>query len=95
MIDRAKKMRALLKTLGYPNISDLSKMITNGVIENCPITSAGVKYAEVIFGPDIASLKSKTVPRKPFKIKVEKEVIPMAFLTRPYCRQEAKVYDDY
>ena len=41
------------------------------LISNCPCTSKDVKIAEKIFGPDIGSLKGKTVRSKPNKVYTE------------------------
>ena len=36
-------------------------MVCNNLIQNCPITTDDIKNAHKMNGPDIASLKGKTV----------------------------------
>ena len=39
-------------------------MVLSNMIVNCPVTFSDVKNAKLIFGPDITSLKGKSVRRK-------------------------------
>ena len=39
-------------------------MVCSNMIVNCPVTFSDVKNAKLIFGPDISSLKGKSVRRK-------------------------------
>jgi hypothetical protein len=43
-------------------------MLNNGTIINCPVTSKDVRRAIEIYGPDLASLKGKSVSKKPFRV---------------------------
>jgi hypothetical protein len=36
-------------------------MVSSNIIKNCPVTSIDVNNANKIFGPDLATLKGKTV----------------------------------
>ena len=40
-------------------------MVHSNMIVNCPVTFDDVKNAKLVFGPDITSLKGKSVRRKP------------------------------
>ena len=64
-VERAKKARTLLHTLGCPTIQDLKAIIRMNTIANCPVTIPDVDLAEKIFGKDIASLKGRTTRHKP------------------------------
>ena len=64
----AKTARKLLNSLGYAEPGTLVKMIINGAITECPITSADVIRAYVIW---VANLKGKTTIKKPEPINVE------------------------
>ena len=64
-VERAKKARTLLHTLGCPTIQDLKAIIRMNTIANCPVTIPVVDLAEKIFGKDIASIKGRTTQNKP------------------------------
>jgi hypothetical protein len=64
-VEHARKARDLLHTLGCPSIQDLKKIITMNSIQNCPVTIEDINIAEQIYGKDIASIKGKTVRKKP------------------------------
>lgn len=70
-VQDAKSAKTMMQRLGYPSVSDLSKMISNGSILDCPVTLADLKRATEIYGPDLASLKGKTVSKKSNIAKIE------------------------
>ena len=47
--------------LGFPLEQDFENMVRSKMFVNCPITFSDVKNAKLIFGPDITSLKGKSV----------------------------------
>jgi hypothetical protein len=64
-IERAKRARDLLHTLGCPSIADLKKIIKMNSIKDCPVTLDDINLAENIYGPDVASLKGKSTRPRP------------------------------
>ena len=40
-------------------------MVRTNMIKNCPVTTADIEIADKIFGPDLPTLKGKTVRRQP------------------------------
>ena len=50
--------------LGFPSDRDFENMVRSNMIGNCLVTFSDVKNAKLIFGPDITSLKGKSVRRK-------------------------------
>jgi hypothetical protein len=54
----------LQDVVGGPSTRDCVKIVEGGMLRNCPITRADVLAAEDIFGPNMGSLKGKTVRRK-------------------------------
>ena len=54
--------------LGFLSERDFENMVRSNMIVNCPVTFDNVKNAKLIFGPDITSLKGKSVSRKPDSI---------------------------
>ena len=53
--------RKLQKTIGRPGTCLFINIVQRNIIPNCPITPKDTVAAEPIFGPDIGSLKGKTV----------------------------------
>jgi hypothetical protein len=47
--------------LGYPSEKDFRNMVSSNMITNCPVTPTDISAANKIFGPNVASIKGKTV----------------------------------
>ncbi len=56
--------RHLQNVIGRPSTRDFLNMVGSNLLPNCPITIKDIMTAEEIFGPNIGSLKGKTVRRK-------------------------------
>ena len=63
-VEQAKRVHALLHTLGCPAVKDLKAIIQMNSIQNCTVTSSDIDLAEKIFGKEIASIKGKTMSEK-------------------------------
>ena len=59
----ADKARELYRLLGRPSAADFQSILRNGSLRNCPVTHADARRADIIYGPDIATLKGKTTRR--------------------------------
>ena len=57
----AKKARDALRLLGFPSVNDFKGMVRGNIVRNCPVTEQDIRTWLTIYGPDIASLKGKTV----------------------------------
>jgi hypothetical protein len=60
-VTQAKEARRAQAMMGNPSEKDYKGMVSNNLIANCPITSRDVSNARTIFGPDLASIRGKTV----------------------------------
>jgi hypothetical protein len=60
-IANADKARALYHMLGCPSERVYKHMISNGLIKNTDVTTADIMCATDLYGPDVGSLKGKTV----------------------------------
>ena len=60
---KALRARQLQVMIGRPSTKHFIRIVTSNQLLNCPITRADIVAAEHIFGPDVGSLKGKTVPR--------------------------------
>ena len=65
---------------GVPSEQDFENMVRSNTIVNCPVTFDNVKNTNLIFGPDITSLKGKSVRRKPASIVTDCIEIPRGIL---------------
>jgi hypothetical protein len=57
----AKQARRSLGMVGYPSEKDFKHMVSSNMIHNCPVTPKDIIAANNIFGPNVASMKGKTV----------------------------------
>ena len=60
---RAVAARKLLCKIGRPSFQTFLRIIDRNQLPNCPITRRDAINAQTIFGPDLGSLKGKTVRR--------------------------------
>ena len=58
---RALRARELQVTMGWPSTATFVEALKSNGLMNCPVTLGDVEAAEQIFGPDIGSLKGKTM----------------------------------
>ncbi|MGL4351112.1 MAG: hypothetical protein ACRCT2_11200, partial [Plesiomonas shigelloides] len=79
--ERAAKVRELQRTVGRPNDKDFIRMLERKLLPNCPFTRRDVAAAEDIWGPDLGSLKGKTVRRPPHQVRgVLADLLPAAVM---------------
>jgi hypothetical protein len=63
-IEGADKARLLYKKIGRPSEQEFTEILQDNLIRNCPVTSDDAKRALQIYGPDVATLKGKTVKQQ-------------------------------
>ena len=68
--------------IGIPSEKDYGGMVSINMIKNCPIDSTDVSNARAIFGPDLASVRGKTVRRKPKSTVEEYVAVPKELVSR-------------
>lgn len=73
---QAELARRIQIATGQPSAKTLVKMINTKSIVNCPISERDVKNAEKIFGPDLGTLKGKTVRAKSLPVRTTNNPIP-------------------
>jgi hypothetical protein len=64
-IIKAKEARQAQGLIGNPSKKDFKGMASNHLIPNCPVTYANITNVQKIFGPDLASIRRKTVQWMP------------------------------
>jgi hypothetical protein len=73
--------RKIQKMIGRPSTRHFIKIVENKLLPNCPITKADILAAEHIFGPDLGSIKGKTVRRTPDRIETQVVSIPVSIMS--------------
>jgi hypothetical protein len=58
---QAKEARRTMGLIGNPSENNVKGMVSNNMITNCPATTTAITNARSIFGPDLASIRGKTV----------------------------------
>jgi hypothetical protein len=79
--ERAKRAQKALALVGYPSPKYFKHMVSSNMIKNCPVTSTGVANANTIFGPDLATLKCKTVRITPPPVLTDYVQIPKEIMS--------------
>ena len=73
---KAKLARDIQCRIGLPSTQDFICYVNNKITANCPISSQDIKNAEFIWGPDLGSLKGKTVRYTPSSVRTHIYNIP-------------------
>ncbi len=61
----AKKARRAMVLIGNPSETNFKGMVSNSMIANSPVTTTAITTAHTIFGPDLASMRGKTMQLAP------------------------------
>ena len=79
---RAVLARQIQKIIGRPSTRAFIKIVDNKLLPNCPITRDDIIAAEDIFGPDLGSLKGKTVRAGSERVQVRITDLPITIMGR-------------
>jgi hypothetical protein len=63
-IEGADRARTLYRKIGHPAEQEYNEILDNNSIRNCPVTSDNARRALHIYGPELATVKSKTVKKQ-------------------------------
>ena len=63
-IQDADTARDLYRMIGRPSAAEFQTILRRGFIRNCPVTPTDAKRADIIYGPDIATIKGKSKRRE-------------------------------
>jgi hypothetical protein len=77
---QAKEARRGQAMVGNPSEKDYQGLVSRNFINNCPIASSDVTNARAIFGPDHASVRGKTVRKKPAPVVVDYVAAPCTLI---------------
>jgi hypothetical protein len=79
---RAQLARKIQKIIGRPSTKTFLSIVDKHLLPNCPVTRDDIIAAERIFGPDVGSLKGKTVRKTSPPVKPEYTNIPATIMSR-------------
>ena len=77
----SKAARRALVLVGYPSERDFTNMVISNMIVNCPVTPQDIKKYDEIFGPNVPSMKRKSVRRRPEAVVSDYVEIPKYILS--------------
>jgi hypothetical protein len=77
---QAKEARHAQAMIGNPSEGDFKGMVSGNLIKNCPITTTDITNARKIFGPDLASIRGKTVRRTPGPVVADYVAVPCSLV---------------
>lgn len=81
-VKRATESRRLMSIIGRPSERQMIDIINKRLIPNCTVTEQDITNAREIFGPDVGSLKGKTVRRKEPHVELRVRPIPDDIMKR-------------
>jgi Reverse transcriptase (RNA-dependent DNA polymerase) len=79
---QAQLARKIQKIIGRPSTKTYLSIVDNNLLPDCPVTRDDIIAAERIFGPDVGSLKGKTVRKTSPPVKPEYANIPATIMSR-------------
>jgi hypothetical protein len=80
--ERAKEARKLYHIVGTPTMNNFKSLLRMKIIQNCPVTVEDVNISEKRFGPDMSSLKGKSMMCKPKPVRSDLIEIPNEIITK-------------
>lgn len=78
--DAAVLAQKIQNTIGYLSTRTFLDILTRKLLPNCPVTPTDARNAELIFGPNVHSLKGKTVRRSSKPIQYKHLAVPPSIL---------------
>ena len=73
---KAKEARRAQAMMGNLSEKDYKTMVSNNLIPECPITPTDITNARAIFGPDLPSVRGKTVRTRPAPVVGDYVAVP-------------------
>jgi hypothetical protein len=77
-IQQAEHARRLMGMVASPSKCNFQAMVRLNMVKDCPVTNDEIHNAHDIYGPDLASMRGKTVQQKP---ETDYAEIPKQFLS--------------
>jgi hypothetical protein len=77
---QAKEAQRAQAMIGNPSKGDFKGMVSGNLIKNCPVTMTDITNARKIFGPDLASIRGKTVQWTPGPVVADYVAVPCSLV---------------
>jgi hypothetical protein len=77
---KVKEARRAQAMMGNPSKKDYKTMVSNNLIPQCPITPTDISNARAIFGPDLPSVRGKTVRTRPAQVVGDYVAVPRSLV---------------
>ena len=77
---KVKEARRAQAMMGNPSEKDYKTMVSNNLIPECPITPSDISNARAIFGPDLPSVRGKTVQKRPAQVVGDYVAVPRSLV---------------
>ncbi len=77
---KAQEARRVQAMMGNPSKKDSKGVVSNHIISNCPVTHTDITNAHAIFGPDLPSVRGKTVRRTPTPVVTDYVEVPRSLV---------------
>ena len=74
--------RTTQKIIGRPSLQTYLQLIDEKLLMNCPVTRTDILATEDILGPEVGSLKGKTVRIGAKSVQVDLEQVPVTIMER-------------
>ena len=81
-VKNAARARRLMSMVGTPSPRDFQGMVRHNLLKDCPVTPEDVENANTIFGPDLATIRGKTVRNSPERVVTDYVEIPRIFFEK-------------
>jgi hypothetical protein len=79
---KAKKGHQGQAMIGNPSKGDYRGLVSSNMISNCPIATTNITNAHAIFGPDLASVRGKSVRWTPAPVVADHVAVPRVVVER-------------
>jgi hypothetical protein len=72
--------RKIQNIIGRPSTRTFMKIVEGNLLQNCPVTKMDIMNAEDILGPNVGSLKGKTVRRSGLPVRTAYKAVPRGIM---------------
>ncbi len=77
---KANEARRAQGMIGNPSEKDYKGIVSGNLITNCSITTTNISNARAMFGPDLATIRGKTVRRTPVPMVADYVAVPCSLV---------------
>ena len=79
-IQNANKAQEFCTMCMKPTVRNLKHLINGNFVKNCPMTINNINIAEKVYGPEVGTLKGKSVRQRPLVVQQDNIEVPKEIL---------------